>query len=255
MRNNQNKANFIQLLKHELLIIINVNVVQAPSDADTSIVETALQLKEKDAVANVQVLADDTDILCLLLHHCSTKEYDGILLRSLTASSSGSNPKPRYSIDELISRHNKSTIKYILFAHATTGSDTTSGILYNFGEKSIIQKLKDSDELREVADCFYNAEMDPDIVGQATVGAMEITFSPSREKLKLEKIRRVKYEEMVSSTRKNIETAKLPPSPRAAFYHGLRVYHQVQLSRCGGICARRTWTHYGGDGKLAPTEI
>ena len=32
---------------------------------------------------------------------------------------------------------------------------------------------------------------------------------------------------MASSDRANIDTALLPPSPRAAFFHGLRVHHQV----------------------------
>ena len=32
---------------------------------------------------------------------------------------------------------------------------------------------------------------------------------------------------MASSDRANIDPAVLPPSPRAAFFHGLRVHHQV----------------------------
>ena len=34
---------------------------------------------------------------------------------------------------------------------------------------------------------------------------------------------------MVLSDRANIDPALLPPSPRAAYYHGLRVYHQIQV--------------------------
>lgn len=36
---------------------------------------------------------------------------------------------------------------------------------------------------------------------------------------------------MVSSNRANIDPAVLPPSPRAAYYHGLRVYHQINVWR------------------------
>ena len=32
---------------------------------------------------------------------------------------------------------------------------------------------------------------------------------------------------MVASDRSKIDPAILPPSPRVAFYHGLRVYHQM----------------------------
>ena len=34
---------------------------------------------------------------------------------------------------------------------------------------------------------------------------------------------------MVESTRKSIEPASLTPTERAAFYHGLRTYHQTQV--------------------------
>ena len=36
---------------------------------------------------------------------------------------------------------------------------------------------------------------------------------------------------MVTSDRSAIDPSLLPPSPRAAFYHGLRVYHQVKVWR------------------------
>ena len=36
---------------------------------------------------------------------------------------------------------------------------------------------------------------------------------------------------MVASDRANIDPALLPPSPRAAYYHGLRVYHQIKVCR------------------------
>ena len=43
--------------------------------------------------------------------------------------------------------------------------------------------------------------------------------------------RKIKYEQMFTSDRSAIDPSLLPPSPRAAFYHGLRVYHQVKVWR------------------------
>ena len=34
---------------------------------------------------------------------------------------------------------------------------------------------------------------------------------------------------MIAADRSKVDPALLPPSPRAAFYHGLRVYHQIQI--------------------------
>ena len=36
---------------------------------------------------------------------------------------------------------------------------------------------------------------------------------------------------MVLSDKSHIDPSNLPPSPRAAFYHGLRVYHQIKMWR------------------------
>ena len=36
---------------------------------------------------------------------------------------------------------------------------------------------------------------------------------------------------MVVSDRSKIDPALLPPSPRAAFYHSLRVYHQIAVRK------------------------
>ena len=50
-----------------------------------------------------------------------------------------------------------------------------------------------------------------------------------KEKLDLQEIRRHMYDEIFSSTRKTIDQTCLPPSSRAAHFHGLRVYHQMKV--------------------------
>ena len=56
----------------------HIEVVQANSDADTQIIKAALKLKQENSDRSVQILADDTDILCLLLHHCHVESYNEI---------------------------------------------------------------------------------------------------------------------------------------------------------------------------------
>ena len=37
------------------------------------------------------------------------------------------------------------------------------------------------------------------------------------------------YDDMIMESRSNIDPSVLPPSPRIAVYHGLRVYHQIKV--------------------------
>ena len=55
------------MLSHKLTSH-GINVVQAKADADTIIVKTALDIRQNQKV-NVAIIADDTDILCLMIHH------------------------------------------------------------------------------------------------------------------------------------------------------------------------------------------
>ena len=34
---------------------------------------------------------------------------------------------------------------------------------------------------------------------------------------------------MIAADRSKVDPALLPPSPRAVFYHGFRLYHQIQI--------------------------
>ena len=64
-----NKPCFIRFLGN-LVERDGINVIYCKGDADTTILNKALETDGKTAV----VFADDTDVFCLLMHH--TKEYN-----------------------------------------------------------------------------------------------------------------------------------------------------------------------------------
>ena len=64
LTNYTNKPKFVNSFARKLELH-GFKAVLCQSDADTTIVKTCLQFQDKP----VTVLADDTDILCLLLHH------------------------------------------------------------------------------------------------------------------------------------------------------------------------------------------
>ena len=115
----------------------------------------------------------------------------------------------------------------LLFAHALTGCDTTSGI-YKFGKTSIFKRLQSCRALLQLAAEFYKDNLSPEDVGNTTIRFFERLHSKNST---LAECRKQKYNEMVLSDKSRIDPSNLPPSPRAAFHHGLRVYHQITVWR------------------------
>ena len=200
---------------------VRVRVVQSSSDADTTIVSEALKPQtDGKNFTQVAVMADDTNILCLLLHHCQfLSSLFEIVIKNVTSKkiylvpsgedgNEGNISKGRvgYSIQNILGNVGDTEKEFILFAHAATGCDTVSAI-HNFGKISIFESLKESESLRRIAKSFYNDDW----------GFLK--------KTSLAQIRRQKYDGMVGSTRKSIDTWYLPPTSRAVYFHGLRAYH------------------------------
>ncbi|CAH1113074.1 unnamed protein product [Psylliodes chrysocephalus] len=90
-------------------------VIHATDDADTLIVRTALTLAEEK---HVTVVADDTDILVLLIYH----NIRNICLQSSTYSDRKRDIK---SMQHILG---EKECKIILFSHALTGCDITSSL-------------------------------------------------------------------------------------------------------------------------------
>ena len=67
LANEKNKVQFIYLLSHYLRLDGHHAVIQSESDADTHIISAAIALASDGN--HTTVIADDTDILVLLLFH------------------------------------------------------------------------------------------------------------------------------------------------------------------------------------------
>ena len=135
--------------------------------------------------------------------------------------------RQKVGIHEIVAANHRWVVKYILFAHTFTGCDTTSAI-FNYGKVKILAKIKSSSEVRAMIDNFYEDDIYPEKVGDSSVKLFEILFS-NKQPVQLKKLRLHRYQEMVSKPKIDIDPSGLPPSPRAAYYHGLRVYHQIMV--------------------------
>ena len=218
--NYQNKEAFVGCLA-KYLVKCNFKVIECPSDADTSIVKETLNIAKDSPVT---VFSDDTDILCLLIHHVAENPtHYPVYLTDMTKKKG--HQRECYKVNDIAEKHTE-IAQYLLFAHAFTGCDTTSAI-HHFGKTAIFDKVNNSDSLKSIIRKFYQ-ESSPEEIGNATIRFFELLHSPSDS---LSTIRKKKNEQIVLSNRANIDPSSLPPSPRAAYYHGLRVYHQLKVWR------------------------
>ena len=128
-----------------------------------------------------------------------------------------------YNINDIIRSTKKEYLEHLLFCPAFTGCDTTSQI-HNFGKKSSFSKLKMSKDLQNLSEQFCQASAIVSEIGNASIRVFELLFSTT---FNLQQIRKQKYDTMATSDCSKIDPALLPPSLRAAFFHGLRVHHKT----------------------------
>ena len=113
---------FIKLLE-QALSKEGHTIQYSTGDADTLIVSTALKLAGSGK--KTTVVADDADILVILLHHWNNEMAD-IFLHS--EAKKKENIVPLYSIKDISASLGENMKSLILFVHAWTGCDTTSAI-------------------------------------------------------------------------------------------------------------------------------
>ena len=113
--------------------------------------------------------------------------------------------------------------QYLLFIHAITGCDTTS-YLFGMGKVAVANLVRKSRHLQVASKTFMKIDSAPDEVGEASITAVKILYIEPMARL-LTKISYQKF--MQISHGHKISPKTLPTSERAAYFHGLRAYHQV----------------------------
>ena len=117
LKNEKNKCQFIHLLSH-YLEDDGHTVHQSTGDADTMIVHCVLQLATQGT--EVMVVADDTDVLILLIHHWQGEMANVYFL------SESSKTRKCWKIRDIAAEAGAGLVSHILFVHAWSGCDTTS---------------------------------------------------------------------------------------------------------------------------------
>jgi len=206
LANQKNKQKFITLLG-SILDANGIQVKHAEADADYDIAIAACSAAQ---LTPVTVIAEDTDVLVLLIHHME-EGFNQVVMKT----------NSRMIDIGVMKAELKSVVcKTILFLHALTGCDTTSKP-YGVGKASGLAKVE---SLEMVASVFYEEDQLQSNIDAAGGIALAILYGCAD----LDSGREYKFKEKVLSTSNYVPPERLPPTSDAARFHSRRVYHQVQ---------------------------
>ena len=115
LSNNNNKTELIDLIS-SIFTVNGIEVIRACNDADTLIAKKTLEMSFH---GDVELKAEDTDIVCLLVHHFNSDHHNDIYLTT---------KKGTYSIKEISSHLDHKEKEILLLIHSISGCDSVSGL-------------------------------------------------------------------------------------------------------------------------------
>ena len=141
--------------------------------ADTLIVTKALSYAAQGKEVNVVV--DDTDILVLLMYHWTESMAD------VYFSSEAKKKKSQvWKVRDLVFKAEKLITSNLLFVHAWSGCDTTSAT-YGHGKASLLKKVKESEEVRQISLTMSDANVTAQQIGKVGIRLFAITYGGKKE--------------------------------------------------------------------------
>ena len=208
LANSNNKKGLIELIC-EVFLENGIYVFKANDDADTLVASKALNLA---LISDVEVLAEDTDIiLCLLVHHFNSEHHNNIVFTAKSGS---------YSIGKIASQLKPKEKRMLLLVHSFSGCDTVSGI-FGYGKEKFLKKAITFDSEHEL-NLLLSIRAEKDHVIEAGLTFMQHIFGDKDKSL--DSLRFQCYNRMVA--KKSLVPARIPPTIAATTEHILRAYIQ-----------------------------
>lgn len=252
--NGANKTSLIKLVSTKLRAV-GIITRQAEADADNLIVSTALEYSNVNL--GVHVVSKDADVMISLLHRKPLGE--SIIL--IIPQSGGVEPK-YVDIDKL--QVSLGPLKeVILFAHAFTGTDTTSAA-YRRGKAQACQLLKNRPTVRDEMSIFYKKDASQEEIAVAGEHFF-LAWYGAEKYVSLNNARYFMLKQMIAkqSVKNVMNLALLPPTSGSAKQHSLRAYLLIQ--QCQGVeidCTQWGWamqadvlSPVGSENPCAPEKL
>ena len=220
MMNGENKKCFVGLLSH-CLQEHGVTVLQASDDADTLTVRTALDIAANKKT--VTVVADDTDVLVLLVHHLQPDMADIYMLSEITCLHSARRAVvPVRAVREATG---ETATRQLLAVHALSGCDTTSA-LYGHGKGSVFRKITKTSDTLPLTDVLSSIHATQSQVAEAGLKLLVLLYG-GKPGDTLDHMCYTAYMSLIATGKTRPRPEHLPPTERAAYFHVLRSHLQI----------------------------
>ena len=222
LMNCENKHCFVGMLSRHMKEC-GLEVLQAQNDADTLIARTALDIAASKE--EVVVVADDTDVLVLLVHHFKPDMADISVLSEITRIRN-----PRMSVVSVRAVRNSidnTAAEQLLAVHALSGCDTTSA-LFGHGKASVYRKVIENPDTKPLTDVLSSVDASQTAVVEAGLKLLLMLYS-AKPSDTLNHLRYTTYMNLVATGGSKLRPQRLPPTERAARFHILRVHLQTVL--------------------------
>ena len=221
LANEGNKNVFVKLLLTHLHTA-GCTVLQAPNDADTLIVDTALKISRSESVT---VIGNDTDLLVLLLYHFQSSMKDIFLCCEVTKFRSHS--RSLISIRQACAHLGPVATHRLLALHAIGGCDTTSA-LYGIGKGVMWKKMCNNDEAGPLCNVLESESASHEDVEVAGLKLMALLYGGKLTDC-LNHLRYKAYMNMTASSTLPPRPERLPLTENSAKYHLYRAHLQAVL--------------------------
>ena len=168
----ENAAEFIKFISN-LLRQYDFKVINCSGDADSTIVATSLEFAFQ-RTGPVNVMADDTDIAIMLMHHWQTDIHDDVYFVQERFNKAWRIQSANQSIEDIKDD--------LLFLHAWSGCDTTSSI-FGKDKGNFVTILRKSPSLKETSAIIYHVWSSQNEVGEASIAAFKILYGGNENAL------------------------------------------------------------------------
>jgi len=224
LANQENKKSFIDLLT-KCLRDAGHSVHQASDDADTLLVHTALQCARQQRP--VVVVANDTDVLVLLIYHihvCAEPDSISDVYMLSEVTSRKIQPKMLIPVQRVVEALGPSVALVLPAIHALTGCDCTSA-LFGQGKRRALKRLTDKDNI-PLLQVIGRVEATHEEVMSAGLSLLSCMYG-GKATDNLNSLRYTSYYHLTTSSNCAVSPERLPPTRNAAKFHIFRAHLQA----------------------------
>jgi len=219
LANEVNKQHFVAFLISHLQSA-GYSVQQAFDDADTLVVSSALDVAKTRPVT---VVANDTDILVLLVYHFSPDLHDAYFQSEV--SQRACQRVTVVSVRHVCENLGVAKAEVVLAVHAFSGCDSTSA-LFGLGKKTVWNKLLSSVDTMSWLKLLGSVGATKEAVRSAGLKLLAVLYG-GKPDIRLNHLRYTTYCHLTATSTHVVIPERLPPTEEAATCHVFRAHLQI----------------------------